>query len=139
MTQAKKHHSDDDHPADWLLWLAGRMVLDSTTEIALSAVQGVQKWSQLETEVRTGLEAELADPAGQLLPAIADAIFQLRPLLLPLVAQFRLSRLTAAQAATLRTAAAEVTVPWKTLEGLNLSMARLLEFMVNMVVNMQMR
>ena len=119
---------DDDHPADWLLWLAGRLCIDGPQDLARTSIEGVQKWSQLETEVRMGLEAELADPAGQLLPAIADAIFQLRPLLLPLVAQFRLSRLTAAQAATLRTAAAEVTVPWNTLEGLNLSMARLLEF-----------
>ena len=119
---------NDDHPADWLLWLAGRLCNDGPQELARASMEGVLRWSRLEAGLQPKIEADLADPMGQLLPALAHAIFQLRPLLMPLVTQFQLNRLTAAQASAFLQAAPDVTVPWKTLEGLNLAMSHFLEF-----------
>jgi hypothetical protein len=128
MRKLKPDRDNGDHPADWLLWLAGRLCNDGPQELARASMEGVLRWSRLEVGLQPRIEADLADPMGQLLPALAHAIFQLRPLLMPLVTQFQLNRLTAAQASAFLQAAPDVTVPWKTLEGLNLAMVRLLEF-----------
>ena len=114
--------------ASWLLWLSARMTQDGTEELAKTAIRATLKYSKIEEEDRAAILADLSSPDGGLTQSVANLIYQLRPLLMPVGIKFKISRITVALAAKYARGAAELDVPLSTLKALHQTLSRLVEF-----------
>lgn len=88
--------------ANWMLWLAARLVLDGAAEVAEASIRAALTHSTLNEDQREELSTELDNPKRTLISAMVAAIAPLREFLSPLIARTGMQRISPEQAESLR-------------------------------------